>query len=359
MNPRERVLAVLSGECPDQAPINCYGLGDSIKQWLSRGFFTQENLPRETYNFCLDGSGFDASLQFTKEILHKSANGIITHIDEYGATMRYIPEYMHTPEHLDWKIKTQPDWEKHKNRLIVTKERVAKKSLEWWRQIQTEKYRLFVICVPGIFFSISRTIGFTNTLEYMLMEPAWIKDMALSYARLMANMLDLLQSEGIHWDGIFMDEDLAYKNGPMFSPECYQELIMPAHQILFDCVHSHAGYVIHHSDGDMHKLLPLLLKAGIDVSQPLQNTGNQTAESLVNEFGKKLVYMGNINVRVLETNDPIQIENEVKRKLSVFPRERYIIDSDGSITPKVSWDSFRWCMACIEKYGTYQDHRGV
>jgi len=350
MSPRERVLSVLKGQTPDKVPVNCYSIIPS-KKWHDDGHKTF----REDYEFCLDGSGFNSTPCFERRIISKKESGETVFIDEYGVTQKYESlESMHTPEQIDFTVKNVDDWKKIKMRLAPGKDRISEQALKSWKQSIRERKKFFVVCVPGIFFSCARTVGFVNALEHMLLEPDWMKEMALTYAELIRKMLELIWNEGIEWDGIFMDEDIAYKNGVMFSPDTYREIIMPAHEMLFECVHGHNGHVIHHSDGNMMKIIPLLIEAGVDVTQPLQNVEGMTARGLVDAFGDRIVYMGNLNVRVLESGDKEKIENEVKNKFSIFPHSRYIMDSDGSITNEVSWESYKFFMDCVQRYGSYE-----
>jgi uroporphyrinogen-III decarboxylase len=63
---------------------------------------------------------------------------------------------------------------------------------------------------------------------------------------------------------------------------------------------------------------------------------------LFERFGDKLVYFGNIDMRVLETNDLDVIENELHAKILPVIRNggRYILHSDHSISPIVEYETF-------------------
>lgn len=54
------------------------------------------------------------------------------------------------------------------------------------------------------------------------------------------------------------------------------------------------------------------------------------------------------------TNDPAQVEHEVRTKLAAgMANKGYLYHSDHSVPPQVSWATYQHIMACVERYGKY------
>ena len=71
-------------------------------------------------------------------------------------------------------------------------------------------------------------------------------------------------------DGLWVWDDLGFKDRPFMSPGMYREIIFPAHKRLFDFAHARKLPVILHCDGFIEALLPHLVEAGIDCLQPIE-----------------------------------------------------------------------------------------
>jgi uroporphyrinogen decarboxylase len=75
-------------------------------------------------------------------------------------------------------------------------------------------------------------------------------------------------------------------------------------------------------------------KAGVDVIELAKN------------YGDKLAFMGNIDVRVLERGDKAEIEAEIAGKMNALKSlgAAYFMHSDHSISPQVSLESYKFAL---------------
>ncbi|HID90905.1 TPA: hypothetical protein EYP44_02990, partial [Candidatus Bathyarchaeota archaeon] len=155
-------------------------------------------------------------------------------------------------------------------------------------------------------------------------------------------------------DGLWAGGDIAYKNGPFFSPELYRKLLQPAHRRMFAPFRRRRLPVIYHCDGNVNLLIPDLIEAGITALQPLEVKAGMDVRELKERYGDRLALMGNIDVRVLSSDNPDEIRGEVATKTSIAGQGGgYVIGSDHSIPPSVSLRSYRLFLKAARKYGTY------
>ncbi|HUT23031.1 MAG TPA: uroporphyrinogen decarboxylase family protein [Sumerlaeia bacterium] len=70
-------------------------------------------------------------------------------------------------------------------------------------------------------------------------------------------------------------------------------------------------------------------------------------------FGARLAFNGNIDVRVLGTNDPEKVRREVLRKLNAAKGGGYILQSDHSVPSDVDPATYDCVVELAREYGTY------
>jgi uroporphyrinogen decarboxylase len=83
----------------------------------------------------------------------------------------------------------------------------------------------------------------------MALEPEWITQMAMDYAKATVAMQEMLFAKEGKPDGIWFYEDMGFKGRPFMSPAMYRELIQPAHKYTIDFAKSLNLPVIMHSCG--------------------------------------------------------------------------------------------------------------
>ena len=189
----------------------------------------------------------------------------------------------------------------------------------------------------------------------MIEDPDWFRDMVETTTELVLRVAKLIiEDAGYTFDVAFLFNDMAYRNGPLFSPKLYRDLIMPFDRALCDYFHSKGMPVIYHTDGDVRLLIPYLIEAGIDCLQPLEAKANMDVRELKKQYGDRLAFMGNIDVRKMAHPDPKVIEEEIRSKFEVAKvGGGYIYHSDHSVPPTVSFEQYCRVMELVRKYGEY------
>lgn len=112
---------------------------------------------------------------------------------------------------------------------------------------------------------------------------------------------------------IVVGDDAAHKKGPMISPALWRELILPYHRRLVQAL---PVPVIWHSDGDVRTLLPMAIEAGFVGFHGLEPAAGIDLARVKSEFGRDLVLIGNLDVRVLCESDLGAVRREVDRCLA-------------------------------------------
>ena len=209
--------------------------------------------------------------------------------------------------------------------------------------------------VLGIFDNMSPMCGHEYMLMGMALDPDWVQAMADLYATVTVRLLEILfEREGLP-DGLWVWDDLGFRNGPFMSPAMHRTLLCPAYKKLFDYAHSCGLPVVLHCDGGVMRLIPNLIEAGINCLQPLEVKAGMDLLKLKKRYGEQIALIGGMDVRVLETNDRQAVEAELLAKLpGAMVDSGYILQVDHSVSPLVEYDTYRFFVDRGLEIGTYQ-----
>ena len=100
--------------------------------------------------------------------------------------------------------------------------------------------------------------------------------------------------------------------------------------------------------------MPYFVEAGFACLNPLEVKSGMDVIELKREFGDKLTLMGGIDVRNMAADDPAEIEEEIRTKISVAKvGGGYIYHSDHSVPDNVSFEQYKRVMELVREYGSY------
>lgn len=350
MTSRERVRMTLEHREPDRVPIHDSVWSATVSRWHKEGL--PEEIPvSEYFDYEIVGFGADLSPRFPVKVLERNETYIVE-TTPYGGIRKNFRDYSTTPEIIDWPVKSKEDWYKIKDKLQPNITRVD------WVSSLNDYSRTYG---DGKFVTYSAAMGYdqfqsyikTEELLILLVEdPEWAKDMFKTHAILLIEMAKIMMEYGFKFDGAFLYNDMGYRNGLLFSPRTYQEVLQETDAMVCEFFHKNNMPVILHSCGNVKELIPYLIDAGFDCLQPLEVKAGMDLLELKPEYGDKISFMGGIDVRKM--TDPIAIEDEISRKFEVAKRGGgYIYHSDHSIPKNISFADYNRVISLVKKYGKY------
>ncbi len=353
MTSKERVLAVLNHQEPDRIPIQDIIWNATVNRWKKEGLPESIDV-NEYFNFEITFFGADTSPRFPIQILERNEKYILE-TTPFGGKRKNFTDYSTTPEVIESPIKTKDQWKEIKKSLKPDFTRVDWASgLTNFKKQQSEgKF----ICYSGGFgYDILQNyINSENLLFAMAEDPEWIKDMIMTLAELTIVMAELMLKNGFKFDGAWMWNDMGYKNGLLFSPDLYYKTHYQADKMAYNYFHSKGMKTFLHSCGNVKELIPIMIETGLDCLQPLEVKAGMDVIELKEKFGDKISFMGGIDVRLMEKGDKEQIEEEIKKKIEAAKKGGgYIYHSDHSIPKDVSFETYKYVIETVKKYGAYE-----
>jgi uroporphyrinogen decarboxylase len=296
MTPRDRVLAALHHEQPDETPY-CV-------------FFTQdarERLIRHTGNPKFDETIHNAPLYLNTELpdgWKEIAPGIWQ--DEFG---------------VQWNRTIDHDIGVVCNTCITPDNLSSYKFPDPGDPARFAQYPQLLRQHPDLFshanigFSLFERawtlIGMENLLMAMVDQPDYV-DALLD--RIVAHNLALVDGACAHpVDVIHFGDDWGQQNGLIMGPALWRRFIKPRFAAMCARVRQHGKYVSLHSCGCVQSVFPDLIECGLHVFNPFQPEVMNPVE-MKKKFGKHLTFHGGISTqKTLPYGTPEQTRQEVRR----------------------------------------------
>ncbi|MCC7352472.1 MAG: hypothetical protein IT330_01850 [Anaerolineae bacterium] len=352
MTAQERVRLALQHKEADRIPIQDSPWGATVDRWHNEGL-PQNVSVDEFFGFEVVQLGADLSPMLPVRVLERT-DEYITETTSYGGIRRNHRDRSTTPEIVDYGLKTRQDWEAVKKRLRPSYTRV-----DWvTARAAYEKARY-----DHKFITFGGILGYDLCQAYMrsdellvllLTDPDWIRDIVETHADLAIEMAKIMMAEGFQFDGAFLYEDMGYRKSSLFSPRTYRQVFKPSDKRMYDFFHAHDMPIILHSCGNVMALLPDLVDIGLECLQPLEVKAGMDLVELKREYGDHLAFMGGIDVRAMNAEDPTAIEREIAAKIPVAKKGGgYVYHSDHSIPNNVSLAQYQRVMELVRKYGAY------
>lgn len=356
MTGRERILATLKGERPDRIGRAESPWSETITEWRKQGL--PDNVDLSDY-FGYDFAGLawcDLSLRLPTEVIEETET-YLHHRDANGVERKdWRGESGHTPHWLSHTLNNGSDWYRYKERLTPAFDRVNPGLRD---AIEANRKTGRFIHFGGVeaYESAWPVFGQVNIFTMMMEEPEAVKDIFMTYTDLIISLAQQTLDAGMDFDGAWFYGDVGYRNGTLFSPQCYDELLFPAHKKMCSFFNDLGKPVILHSCGQIKSLIPRFIEAGFAAIQPLEAKCQQDVRDLRKIHGRDIVFFGNMDIRKLSgTRDDVR--EEVMGKLEgVATDGGYIFHSDHSVPPTVSLENYRFALELLDEFN--EKHYGT
>ena len=333
---------------------------DTQAEWERQGLPPKTDLV-EYFDYDIvpvQGSWFNTGALVGQYRIIEETDETYVAVNEWGAAMREWKDKSGTPEHVGFDMTTEEKWREIYREPLFEFNPLRFGDLdEIKRNYETcMKSDRFVVFTNLLVFEIMRrSMGDVVMLESMYLNPAWIHDFCDVVTNMMIRHYEYLFSEVGIPDGMFIYEDMGYTYGPFCSPELQRELIHPYHKRFIDFIHSYGIPFIMHSCGKIRPFLQSIVDSGVDCLQVLEAKAGQDVREMAETSGKKIAFMGNLNILAFETNNRNEIEKEIIPKLDDIRKNRipYVFHSDHSIPRSVKLDTYKYALELFHKHGKY------
>lgn len=348
MTHRERFLRALNRQPVDLLPWGDALWGETHRKYIAEGHMKEEEDTVSHFDMSWRSGGWlnsTADLDFQEQVLEETEETVLK-LTGNGAKLRWWKNKAGTPEHVDFTVKDREGWKKLiKPHLVKTdRRRIPFEGYRRTRQQAAEEGRAFCWAGVGPFEQMHPMCGHEHMLVGMALDPEWVKDMVQTYVDMTLRHLDLLFAEEAGPDAFWFYEDMGFKGKPFMSPKMYEEIVLPGHRKLFAYAHAKGRKVVVHSCGYVEPFVPGLVDAGMDCLQAMEVKAGMDMLRIARQYPGRLSFCGNLDIRVIASNDRRRINDEIERKILPVLEMGcgYIVHSDHSIPPEVEHDTLHY-----------------
>ncbi|MHC5034842.1 MAG: uroporphyrinogen decarboxylase family protein [Planctomycetota bacterium] len=320
-NSREVIDSLLRGKPAERMGLHDSPWWDTLREWTKQGYPTRRAATAEGDGKAdgdgepvdpVDHFGFDmASVATWFDVLPlRGVSDLVEETDEWevrrngaGAALKYWKDKSGTPEHIDFWMTSREVWERdyRPHLLEVDRERVDVEGTR--KALASRRGQGFWTFYGHLFIweNMRQSMGDLCMYQSLLLDPDWIHDYGRVYTDFFKAHYALLFEEAGLPDGIWVYEDLGYRNGLFCSPAVLEELIFPYFKELVDFFHSYDLPVVLHACGGIEEALPLIVDAGFDALNPMEVKAGCDVVRFAERYGDRLAFVGGLDARVLES----------------------------------------------------------
>ena len=202
----------------------------------------------------------------------------------------------------------------------------------------TRPDREYVIQLPGgsLFGWIRNWMGLENVALLIYDDPVLFEEMVETIADCQIGLMTRILETGGRFEGCSLWEDMAYRSGPLISPEHFKRFLVPHYRRIIDLMNRfYVDVTWVDCDGDISLLIPHWLDAGVNCMFPIE-VGTWGADPLEirNKYGKDLLMMGGFDKRILKESK-LAITAEVDRLTPLVEEGGFIGFCDHRVPPDV------------------------
>ncbi len=339
MNSYERVKAALELEEPDRVPIMEFLIDPTVIKTICPQAKDQGD-----FEEIMELDAVCCGARFNK--VCENSDG--TYVDEWGVFYKGGPEVASHP--IKGPIRTMDDLRDYIPPDPDAPHRLGKLP-ELVRRFKGEKAVIFhhrAAFMWSVYLN-----GMDNLLINFLIEPEFAH--ALLDKVLTVNEKIIRNALRAGADIIVLGDDYAFNNGPLMSPNVFKQFILPGFKKIVDGIHEESGYVIKHSDGNIWKLLDMIVNTGIDGLNPMEPVAGMDIGEVKQKYGDRVCLVGNIDCGELLSRGSVEeVEAAVKECIyEVSPGGGHIISSSNSIHSSVKAENFMAMIKSTRRYGKY------
>ncbi len=361
MNDRERFIACLLGEPVDRPPYWLFWgpWNTTWKRWEKEGkpdhIKSAEDI-RKTFDSDLLPTSAVVPVNLgpcppIEQTVIEETDEFIVHLDSWGIKRRDFKHSESMSEFLEFPVKSHKDWQKFKEERL-NPDHPDRLHGNWQEECTTwieQGYPLQLGWFPdaGVFGPYRWLLGDEEGLVAFYTMPDLVHEIMDHITSLYLTVFEKVVQE-IQVDVIHFWEDMCYRNGPLISPQHWEEFIGPNYRHIkaFADQH-HIPLISVDTDGNPDRITPPMMQNGVNWLYPME----VAAGCDVNVWREKyptLGMMGGIDKRVL-AQGPNAIDQELTRIKPAVEKGRYIPCLDHLVPDDVSWENYCYYAEALKK----------
>ncbi|MCM8816009.1 MAG: hypothetical protein NC913_00620 [Candidatus Omnitrophica bacterium] len=332
--PRDRAMFWLSGAWPE-----------TIEKWKAQNpDFDKNPLFKKADTRQFFNHWFFPHPPFEKKIVEEDETHIL-YINHEGILMREMKNNPRSsmPQFVKFPVETREEFRKFwKERMIPDlNQRIGPDWRNFLKEARSKPYPLIIISDRwgGFFGPLRNLVGVERLCMLFYDDTVFLEEMMDANADFIIEMMrQILQVISI--DGFGFWEDMAYKTGPLISPQMARKFMLPRYRRVVDFLTNNGvKYIGLDSDGYIDQLIPVWLDAGLNFLYPFEVQAGMDVIEVRKKYGRDLRMWGGVDKRAIAQGKK-SIDREIERLLPLLEEGGYIPHTDHSVPPDITLDNY-------------------
>ena len=369
MTNRERALNILHYKPVDRMPAVHFGYWpELLREWAADG-----KIPLELAKGYRDGNDADAEIDklvgwdfnwyrtvgsanhlrpgFEAKVLEVLPDGTKRIQNGDGLIEKLKPGVTSIPSEDDYLLKDREAFETlYRPKMQFTPDRV---NLEYYRNFNETRRQdvpigLHLGSVLGNIRNITSVLG----MSYLMYDEDedLFADIIDTYAEMQYKCAEAILETGAKFDFAHYWEDICFKNGPLLSPEIFDELCAKHYKKRNDLCHKYGIDIISlDCDGVTDQLLPTWFNNGVNTMFPIEiGVWGDQFEPARNKFGKEMRGVGGMDKTAFR-KDKAAVDAEIERMKRISALGGFIPCPDHRLMPGSKFELVQYYAEEIKK----------
>jgi len=369
MTNRERAMNLLNFQPVDRMPAVHFGYwGELLQEWVQQG-----KIPAELAHGNYDGSPVERELDkligwdfnwyrtvgsanglrpgFEHKVLEVFPDGTRRVQTGSGMIERVKPGATSIPSEDDYLLKDREAFETlYRPKMQFSPDRV---NLEYYRHFnETRPQDLPVGLHLGSVLGEIRNMTSVLGMSYLIYDEDedLFADLVDTYAEMQYQCAKAILETGAKFDFAHYWEDICFKNGPLLSPDVFDEICAKHYKKRNDLCHQYGIEIISlDCDGVTEKLLPTWFENGVNTMFPIEvGVWGDQFEPARNKFGKEMRGVGGMDKTALR-KDKAAVDAEIERMKRLASMGGFIPCPDHRLMPGTKFELVQYYAEEIKK----------
>lgn len=370
MNARERCLNILHYKKADRMPAVHFGYWQQLlDEWAAQGHISAELAKKAG----ADGSDAQKELDkiigwdcvwghsvnihtglypyFERKVLETLPDGTQRVQTGTGVIERIKPGIASIPSEDDYLLKDREAFEKfYRSRMQYTPERYNTTYFETFNETRdkTVPIGIGLGSVMGHIRDICTVVG----MSYLMYDEDedLFADIVDTYAEMQYKCAEVTLATGAQFDFGHYWEDICFKNGPLLSPEIFDELCAKHYKRRNELCHKYGIDIISlDCDGVTEKLIGTWLENGVNVLFPIEvGVWGDQFEPARKKYGESLLGVGGMDKTALR-KDKAAVDAEIERMKRLASMGGFIPCPDHRLMPGTKFELVQYYAEEIKK----------
>ncbi len=336
MNSKERILAALNRQIPDQVP--------TFEWFIDTGVGEAITGNRDPINVvaALEVDGINMRPDYRRKQMKND-----TFADEWGTVRKRTGDCIAAI--LKSPISDINDHRRYTFPKVEASHRFAKLAQACERLGDT---RAVILNLRDGFSDMRDILGYENALMALAASPGPFRELL---ERAVDYNLALAERARREWgiEIVATTDDIATAHGLLMRPETYFEVVGPAFQRVMQGYRDLGFKIIKHCDGNCSAVIDFWIEAGIDCLDPIDPEAGFDMADFKARYGTKICLKGNIDCKgALQYGTPEEVADEVRVCIEkAGSGGGLILSSSNTIHRGVKPENYQALLAALRQYG--------